>query len=158
MSIAVILIAIPDHEPLEDLEGLITAAEAGDLPSCILETGWHGLHWLLTGTADGGDEPWCYLLRGGTEMTTEDLLESAPRFLNRHQVEAWHRALQSVTETALAQRFDPEAMAAAQVYPASFWISNNQEPWELLWQTHQNLRDFLASTEQQGAGILIYFD
>lgn len=155
MSMAAILIAIPDNEPPADLEALIAAAEEGELLSCILETAWHGLHWLFTGTADGGDEPWCYLLKGGTEMTIEDMVESVPRFLNRHQVDAWHQALQSVTETTLAQRFDPEAMAAAHIYPTSFWSRSAQEPWQLLWQSYSDLRDFLAN--QQGAGVLIYF-
>ncbi|QEQ01777.1 hypothetical protein RHP47_10590 [Thermosynechococcus sp. QKsg1] len=67
MSIAAILIAIPDNEPPTDLEALIAAAEEGDLPSCILETAWHGL------------------------------------------------------QTTLAKRFDPEAMAAAHIYPASLF-------------------------------------
>ncbi|WNC28888.1 hypothetical protein [Thermosynechococcus sp. PKX82] len=47
MSIAAILIAIPDNEPPADLEALIAAAEEGDLPSCILETAWHGLQTTL---------------------------------------------------------------------------------------------------------------
>ncbi len=91
MSIAAILIAIPDNEPPADLEALIAAAEEG------IAAG-HGLHWLFTGTADEGDEPWCYLLKGGTEMTIEDMVDSVPRFLDRHQVDAWHQALQSVTK------------------------------------------------------------
>ncbi|MFN4195554.1 MAG: DUF1877 family protein [Thermosynechococcus sp.] len=132
MSIAAILIAILDSEPLKDLEALIAAAEEGELPSCILETAWHGLHWLFTGTADGGDEPWCYLLKGGTEMTIEDMVDSVPRFLDRHQVDAWHQALQSVTETPLAQHFDLGARAAAHLYPSSLWSDSGQESWQLL--------------------------
>ncbi|MFN4066799.1 MAG: hypothetical protein ACK4K5_06220 [Thermosynechococcus sp.] len=72
MSIAAILIAILDSEPLKDLEALIAAAEEGNLPSCILETAWQALHWLFTGTADGGDEPWCYLLKREIEITTKE--------------------------------------------------------------------------------------
>lgn len=88
-------------------------------------------------------------------MTIEDMVESVPRFLDRHQIDAWHQALQSVTETTLAQRFDPEAMAATHLYPSSLWSDSGQESWQLLWQSYSDLRDFLAN--QQGAGVLIYF-
>ncbi|URR35842.1 YfbM family protein [Thermosynechococcus sp. HN-54] len=157
MSLAAILIPVAENEPPEDLEALIAAAEEGELPSCILEVEWHGLHWLLTGTVDGGDEPWCYLLKGGIEMTSGEMVNGTPRFLSHQQVDAWHQALQSVTETALAQRFDPEAMAAAHVYPSSIWMSSDQEPWGMLWQAYCDVRDFLANVQQQGAGVLIYF-
>lgn len=60
--------------------------------------------------------------------------------------------------TTLAQRFDPEAMAAAHIYPTSLWSHSDQEPWQVLWQSYSDLRDFLASAGQQGARVLIYFD
>ncbi|MDM7326043.1 MAG: DUF1877 family protein [Thermosynechococcus sp. Uc] len=123
--------AIPHREPLEDLEALIAAAEEG------IAAG-HGLHWLLTGAADGGNEPWCYLRKRGREITTKDLVDSALRFRDRHQANAGHSTLQSVTETALAQRFDPEAMAAAHIYSPLLWRRSDPEPW----QSHTNLRDF----------------
>jgi hypothetical protein len=33
-----------------------------------IDKGWHGLHFLFTGTADGGEERACYLVRGGEEI------------------------------------------------------------------------------------------
>ncbi|WP_298616992.1 DUF1877 family protein [uncultured Thermosynechococcus sp.] len=97
----------------------------------------------------------CYSPKGGTEVTSEDWPERAPRLLNRRQVEARPQTLQSVTETALAQRFNPQAMAAAHISPTSLWSRSRQEAWQLPWQSHSDLQDFLASAEQQGAGGLI---
>jgi hypothetical protein len=33
-----------------------------------IEKAWHGLHFLFTGTADGGEEPACYFVRGGEDL------------------------------------------------------------------------------------------
>src|SRR5262245_25984654 len=44
--------------------------------------GWHGLHFLFTGSADDGEEPGCFLVRGG-----EDLDDNGQaRALRPHQV------------------------------------------------------------------------
>jgi hypothetical protein len=34
-----------------------------------LEKSWHGLHYLLTGSARGGKEPLCFLDQGGRPWT-----------------------------------------------------------------------------------------
>jgi Domain of unknown function (DUF1877) len=39
--------------------------------SVDIDKGWHGLHFLFTGTADGGEEPACYLVRGGEDLDDE---------------------------------------------------------------------------------------
>lgn len=67
-------------------------------------------------------------------------------------MEPWPQALQSLTKTALEQHFDPAVRAAL------LWRCSNQEPWQLLWQSSSDLQDFLASAEQQRAGVLIDFD
>lgn len=38
-----------------------------------LEKAWHGLQFLFTGTAWEGDEPACYLVRGGLEVGKVDV-------------------------------------------------------------------------------------
>src|SRR5689334_13623314 len=35
--------------------------------SIDIDQGWHGLHFLFTGTANEGDEPACYFARGGED-------------------------------------------------------------------------------------------
>src|SRR5688572_8764533 len=35
---------------------------------CDIHKAWHAIHYVLTGSADGGEPPDCYLLDGGTAL------------------------------------------------------------------------------------------
>src|SRR5436309_13750159 len=37
-------------------------------PRCDIHKAWHAIHYVLTGTADGGEPPDCYLLDGGAVL------------------------------------------------------------------------------------------
>lgn len=58
------------HNPDEVLQYYDDASE-GELSEeaqgedLDLDKAWHGLHYVLTGTAAQGEEPWGYLLTGG---------------------------------------------------------------------------------------------
>src|SRR5215211_327988 len=56
-----------------------------------LDKAWHGLHFLLAGTADGGTEPACYLLSGGEALGDND--EMDVRLLRPDQVRALNEHL-----------------------------------------------------------------
>ena len=51
-----------------------------------VDKAWHGLHFLLTGTADGGAEPASYLLTGGEELGDDEDVQA--RLLRPAQVRA----------------------------------------------------------------------
>jgi hypothetical protein len=57
---------------------------------CDLEGAWHGLHFLFTGTAWEGDEPACYLVRGGDAVGDEDS-DEPPRLLRPELVRGFSR-------------------------------------------------------------------
>jgi hypothetical protein len=59
------------------------AAEGEELQ---LDKAWHGLHFLFTGEAEGGEEPGCYLLEGGEEIGEDD---AAASLLSPEQVRAF---------------------------------------------------------------------
>src|SRR5215212_1257503 len=58
----------PDLAPPPDYD------QRNDRPHCDLEKMWHGLHFLFTGTLSEGEEPACYLQRGGEEIGDPDEL------------------------------------------------------------------------------------
>ena len=47
------------------------AENAALRPNIDLDKAWESLHFLLTGTALEGEEPACYLARGGEELVEE---------------------------------------------------------------------------------------
>src|SRR5438270_363103 len=75
-------------------------------PGCDLHKAWHAIHYVLTGTADGGTEPSCLLLIGGTELGEDDGY-GPPRLLSPDQVRAFDAALRPFDAPgALGARFD----------------------------------------------------
>jgi hypothetical protein len=69
--------------------------------SIDIEKAWHGLHFLLTGTADEGEEPACYLLRGGEDLDDEGVT----RALRPGQVQQFSQYLSALDADDLARRY-----------------------------------------------------
>ena len=126
--------------------------------STDLDKAWHGVHWLLTGSADGGDEPLCYLLAGGEQVGDVDVGYGSARALTSKQVASWDSALAQVSREELARRFDPKAMLAAGIYP-QIWarsIKGEDDTLDYLLQAYGGFRDFVAAARKERSGLLVY--
>ncbi len=125
-------------------------------PACDLHKAWHAIHYVLTGTADGGEEPHCFLLQGGTEIGDEDADDGfgLPRLLRPDQVRAFDAVLRPIdSPDALRQRFDHGRMVAAGVYS----LSEGREAEDLEFTAHffDGLRAFIHSAADAGQGVLV---
>lgn len=129
-----------------------------DRTSTDLDKAWHGIHWLLTGSADGGDEPLCYLLAGGEPVGDVDVGYGPARALTSKQVAAWDAALSEVSRDELARRFDPKAMLDADIYPR-IWarsIKGEEDTLDYLLQAYGGFLDFVAAARKERSGLLVY--
>lgn len=122
-----------------------------------LDKSWHGLHFLFTGNAWEGEEPLCYLLKGGEEIGEEEVGYDVPRALRPAQVAAWSEALASITADELRRRFDPAAMTKAEIYPA-IWDRPQEVDDTLgyLLDNYEFLRSFLTQAKAANKGAIIY--
>ncbi len=119
--------------------------------STDLDKAWHGIHWLLTGSAGGGDEPLCYLLAGGEPVGEVDVGYGPARALTSEQVAAWDAALSQIPREELSRRFDPKAMLDADIYP-QIWarsIKGEEDTLDYLLQAYGGLRDFVAAARKE---------
>jgi hypothetical protein len=86
--------------------------------SIDIDKGWHGLHFLFTGTADSGDEPGCYLVRGGEDLDDE----GQARALRPAQVRRFDEYLSMLNPAELTRRYDPARVAQQlEIYPDAIW-------------------------------------
>jgi hypothetical protein len=139
-------------------------AERGALrPMLDLDTAWEPLNFLLTGTALEGEEPACYLARGGEELVEErdDELTaySSIRVLTPAQVAAFHRHLSVLTIEELRRRYDVDRMVELRIYskrrtrkPAT---DDGGLPDHLI-EAFEDLRRFVRETAASGAGAIAY--
>lgn len=90
-----------------------------------LDKAWHCLHFLLTGSAQGGSGPLSFLLQGGTPVGSEDLGGYGPaRVLRPLEVAALAEALAPITQAQLLARFDLKKLEKLEVYPGR-WAELN---------------------------------
>ena len=105
---------------LEDPEQFGELLESDDEETSVdLDKAWHGIHWLLTGSADPTAETLSDAILGG-EGIGEDLGYGPGRLLAAARGGAVAEALDGIDLAALRTRMDPAAMEANEVYP-SIW-------------------------------------
>ncbi|MFN0122357.1 MAG: YfbM family protein [Blastocatellia bacterium] len=130
------------------------AEEIGEVD---LDKAWHGIHYLLTGQAEGGEEPFCYLLEGGEYIGDEDAGYGPARALLPLQVRAWADALGGLTTDDLRQRLDPAAMTKAGIYP-DIWARDAAEddtPGYLL-EYFEVLQSCVTQAARENKGLIVY--
>jgi len=119
-----------------------------------LDKAWHGIHFLLTGKAWGGEGPLAWAVVGGHEIG-DDIGYGPARFLTPEQVGQVAAALAAVTGDEFARRYDPAAMEKQQIYPG-IWEREGDEG--LAWLRHYLpvLGRFYADAAGRGDAVLLW--
>ena len=125
---------------------------AGDV-----DKAWHGIHFLLTGTAWEGSGPAAFLLQGGVEVGEEDVGYGPARAFSPAETRAIADALDALPPEELRPRFDPARMAELDLYP-SIWTRPPEEddPLGYLLAHYAELRRMVRTAAGDGLGMLVY--
>ena len=138
----------PDPEPLvlAESEGIETDVDKA----------WHGIHYLLTGTADEGQPPWSFLVSGGRDVGDLDVGYGPARVFTAAETKAIYEALSSLTEDDLRSRFNPADMTAKEIYP-EIWSrgSPDEETIGYLIEYFRLLRGFLQQAVDAAVGMVV---
>ena len=121
-----------------------------------LDKSWHGIHYLLTGTAWEGEPPLDLLLAGGELIGDVETGSGPARAVTSPRVAEAARALAALSDGSIRARFDPAAMMNAEIYP-TIWDRPPAEDDTLgfLMQYLGELRAYLARTASAGMGIVV---
>ena len=113
---------------------------------------WLGVHYLLTGTADGGEPPIDLLVRGGETVGDVEVGHGPARALRAANVAKASEALAGVDPAALEARFDAEDMIEKDI-PGSFddYVENDARP---LIERFEQLRDFVGAAAEAECGLV----
>ncbi len=121
---------------------------------CDVDKSWQTIHYLLS----GGD-PWnvtnteSQAVLGGTEFGP-DMGYGPPRFLSVEQVKQVAEAIAPIDEAELERRFDPKAMAGADLY--AFSHDHPEDELEMAQHYFKDLRTFYSDAAQQDAAVLLF--
>ncbi len=121
-----------------------------------LDKAWHGIHYLLTGTAWEGDPPLNFLVTGGREVGDEEVGYGPARTFMPGEAREIASALAGLSDEQLRARFKPEEMMRLEIYP-EIWDRDPEEDDTLgyLMAYVGQLRAILASVVARGHGLLM---
>lgn len=139
----------------EAIEDYLYPNDGDDEPPYYIDVdkAWHGIHYLLTGQADGGIFPLSLAVVGGEEFGPEVGYGPA-RFLTPAQVAAVSAALSSLNAEALRERFNPQDMKAKDIYPDGIWVRDGEDAFDYLMEGYQQLVVFYRDAASRGDGAL----
>ena len=122
-----------------------------------LDKAWHGIHYLLTGTAWEGTEPLNFIVCGGTEVGDVDVGYGPARVFSSDDVKSISTALSDLDDRALRERFNPEEMIRLEIYP-EIWdrAPDDDDTLEYCMENVAYLRRFLSDAVSNSMGIALY--
>ena len=118
---------------------------------------WDVINFLLTGSATEGELPASFLVRGGIEIDSGDD-ETFLRALTPENVSEIERYLRSISVDDLRARIDIPRMVKARVMsePRKKESSSmRHEYFDSVLRDFEELRNFIAETNQKGCGLLV---
>ena len=122
-----------------------------------MEKSWHGLHYVLTGTAGEGDEPLGFLLSGGEtvrEPDEEDETDIPARLLMPEYVRRLNVALTEISSDEFDRRFDTKVLAAEEIYP-DIWGEAREDLLSEYRMYFESMKRFVLSAAERGEAILV---
>jgi hypothetical protein len=131
--------------------------EANEGTRCDLQKSWHGIHYLLTGSAWEGDPPLDFLVNGGRQVGKIDPDHGPVRAFRADQSRAIYESLSALSPYELRKRFNARDMTAKEIYP-DIWTRSvlEEDSLRYLMDNLDKLRAFLRQTVEAQLGILIF--
>jgi uncharacterized protein DUF1877 len=154
MGMYVQLRAMKKNEVEEFLGGPVENLVHGRASNSVsLEKAWHGLHYLLTGSATEGDMPLGFLLEGG-EAIGDDLGYGPARFLDHEQAAELNEAIAAISDEQLWSRFDADAMTEEGVYPG-IWDEPESDLREEYLHYFHEVKKLVQKANADNLGLLL---
>jgi Domain of unknown function (DUF1877) len=124
-----------------------------------LDKAWHCLHYLLTGSAQGGHPPLDFLLQGGEPVGAEDLGGAGPaRVFRPAAAAAIADALRPLDPAQLMLRFDLKKLEKLDVYPGRWSDLNLRSDYELgyYFGPFRELKRVAERAKLEDAGLIVW--
>ncbi|MFZ6725519.1 YfbM family protein [Undibacterium sp. MH2W] len=119
-----------------------------------LDKAWHGIHYLLNGTAWEVTSVAGQAILGGKEFGT-DMGYGPPRVLSTEEVKKLAKALSVVTSQQLSARYDPQVMEKMEIYPTIIWRREGTDALKWLLDDYAELSKFYRQAAEKEQAVII---
>jgi hypothetical protein len=121
-----------------------------------VDKAWHGIHFLLTGDAWGGEPPLANVVLGGTEIG-DDVGYGPARYLTADEVRAAADALKDIAPDVLRSRYVAMDLSENEIYP-EIWDDPDDDAIGYLMSCYQTLRDYYIDASANKNAMLKYLN
>lgn len=117
---------------------------------------WHAIHFGLTGSRLGGEEPLNFLVAEGSPIGDIDVGYGPARALTSGQVRALAEAIASIDPDELGRRLDATDLDAESIYPGA-WRRNGLGV-DSVATSYREMRALILRLAETGQGLLLYIN
>jgi hypothetical protein len=144
---------------LENPSGItrfLFGSEADERERVVLNKAWHAIHFALTGTRLGGDEPLNFLVAEGTPVGDVDVGYGPARVLTSGQVQSIASALAPVDPEEVGRRVDVQKLDEELIYPGNW--QRDGIGVDYIVANYRDMRDLIERAAAQGQGLILYIN
>ena len=128
--------------------------EDGGMPNCCdIDKAWQGIHFLLAGNPWQGEGAIGQVVMGGTELG-EDLGFGPARYLTPEQVKQVAQAIEPIDRAELQRRFDPQSMAANDIY--AFHPEDADDDLDYYLTYYDELKQYYVQAATNDRAMLLF--
>jgi len=139
-----------------DITRFLYGADAEQGERVVLDKAWHAIHFVLTGSRLGGDEPLNFLVSEGTPIGEVDVGYGPARVLGSEQVRQLAAALAPIEPDHVAQRVDLRTLDEHSIYPGN-WRRNGYSV-DYVVSNYRDMRELIVRTANEGRGLILYIN
>lgn len=146
-------VSAADLQQLDHIAGVHRLLGRDDPAALCLEKDWQAIHYLLTGSAEGGSDPLGFLMVGGREVGAETGY-GRPRLFAPDDVRRLNDALRAMSDDQFWSRFDAQQFEAEQIYPGHWDDESPDELRDAFVATFHEVRDHVARVASSGGQMI----
>jgi len=139
-----------------DVTRFLYGAGADGRERVVLNKAWHAIHFVLTGSRLGGDEPLNFLVAEGTPVGEVDVGYGPARVLTSQQVNSLAKALAPLEPELVAQRVDLRKLDDEVIYPGN-WQRDGMDV-DYVVGSYRQMRELIVRLADQGLGLVLYIN
>jgi hypothetical protein len=139
-----------------EITRFLYGAEAGDRERVILNKAWHAIHFALTGSRLGGEEPLNFLVSEGTPVGEVDVGFGPARVLTSQQVHQLAAALVPIGPDEVARRIDLRTFDQQLIYPGN-WQRDGVGA-DTVITNYRQMRDLIRRAAESNLGLVLYIN
>jgi len=139
-----------------DITRFLYGAAADARERVVLNKAWHAIHFALTGSRLGGEEPLNFLVSEGTPVGEVDVGFGPARVLTSQQVRQLAAALAPLEPDEVARRIDLGKFDQEVIYPGNW--QRNGIGVDYVLTNYRDMRDLISRLAERGEGLVLYIN